>query len=384
LNARAIPEPTIAGQGLRLTDLHKRYGAIEALRGLTLHVATGETVVLLGPSGCGKSTVLRLVAGTEEPDGGRIEWNGRSLLGVPSHKRGFGLMFQDFALFPHMDVYANVAFGLRMAGLARPAVDQRVSEMLRLVGLEEFANRDVSRLSGGEQQRVALARSLAPQPEFLMLDEPLGSLDRSLRDRLAGELTRILAPRQVTALYVTHDQEEAFAVGDRVALMRTGRVVQTGTPEDLYRTPRTPFAARFLGMPNILEGSVRVQSGELVIDTDIGALPMPAAATTHDDIPPTASAIGHETYPVAHRARSGDQAVVLLRHDVASLGEGEFTITGTVKSRTFRGSEVRIVVRVAERDLEFVLPSRLQVPMPGEHARLGFNRHDAIRELAPD
>ena len=230
-----------------------RFGTHEALAGVSLDVAEGEVVTVLGPSGSGKSTLLRVVAGLERPDAGRVLLDGRDLASVPAHRRGIGLVFQDHALFQHRDVEGNVAFGLRMRGDPPTRAKERVRELLELVGLAGYERRSVATLSGGEQQRVALARALAPEPRVLLLDEPLGSLDRLLRDRLLDDLSRLFVELGVTAVYVTHDQGEAFALADRVAVMRAGRVVQTGTPDELWAHPADEEVARFLGLANIIE-----------------------------------------------------------------------------------------------------------------------------------
>ncbi len=256
---------------LELRHLNKSYPDGWTLTDIGFAVEDREILGLLGPSGCGKTTLLRLIAGLEAPDSGQILIDGKDVTGVAPHRRGFGLMFQEYALFPHKDVFGNVAFGLRMEGLARREIEERVSDTLDLVGLEGFGHRDVSQLSGGERQRVALARSLAPQPWLLMLDEPLGALDRALRERLLDELPEILHRAGVTVITVTHDQEEAFAVADRVALMRAGEVVQIGAPQELYRQPSSTWTARFLGLTNLLDaeivapGRVRTPIGNLEV-----------------------------------------------------------------------------------------------------------------------
>jgi thiamine transport system ATP-binding protein len=229
------------------------YGDEVALDGLDLTVADGEVVALLGRSGCGKTTLLRVVAGLELSSAGRVRLDGRDLASVPTHQRGIGLMFQDYALFPHRDVAANVAFGLEMRRDPAPARTARVSEVLELVGLGGFEHRSVSTLSGGERQRVALARALAPAPALLMLDEPLGALDRTLRERLVLELSELFARLAICVIYVTHDHTEALALADRVVVMDAGQVVQVGPPEQLWTDPATPFVARFLGLTNLFE-----------------------------------------------------------------------------------------------------------------------------------
>jgi thiamine transport system ATP-binding protein len=228
-----------------------RYGEVVAVDRLSLEVAAGEVVALLGPSGCGKSSALRAIAGLEPVAGGSITFAGRDLAGVPVHQRDLGLMFQDHALFPNLDVAGNIAFGLRMHRWARPRIEARVGELLELVDLVGFGRRSVAALSGGEAQRVALARALAPEPQLLILDEPLGALDRGLREQLTRDVRGLLKQLGQTALHVTHDQAEAFALADRVAVLRAGRLVQIGEPADLWHRPVDAFVARFLGHTNI-------------------------------------------------------------------------------------------------------------------------------------
>lgn len=232
------------------------FGERAALDGVSLEVADGDVLTILGPSGCGKTTLLRAIAGLQPLEAGRVVLDGRDLSAVPSHHRGIGLVFQDLALFHHRDVFGNVAFGLRMRGDTSERIARRVGELLELVGLEGFERRPIATLSGGEQQRVALARALAPEPRVLLLDEPLGSLDRRLRDRLLEDLGRLFDELRVTAVYVTHDQAEAFALGDRVAVMRDGRIVQIGVPDDLWARPADADLARFLGLRNVEDNAV--------------------------------------------------------------------------------------------------------------------------------
>ncbi|MBI3158665.1 MAG: ABC transporter ATP-binding protein [Chloroflexi bacterium] len=321
---------------IEIRDLHKRFGDAQALAGVSFDVAGGEAAAVLGPSGCGKSTLLAVLAGLEMPDSGAVLWDGKDLAALPTHERGFGLMFQDFALFPHMDVAANVAFGLKMAGLNAAAQTERVAETLALVGLPGFGGRDVNTLSGGEQQRVALARALAPRPRLLMLDEPLGALDRALRERLLADLQRILVATRQTTLYVTHDQEEAYQVAGRIVVMNAGRVAQVGAPQAVYRQPASAWVARFLGLDNILEG--RAANG--VVETAVGAFPYPGAARGAVD--------------------------VLIRPDAARLdGEGEIVLRGVLAGRVFRGGAQVIRLEVNGVWVKFELPAGAELPETG-------------------
>ena len=262
---------------LEVIDLYKSYEGLPLLRGISFIVAEGETVCLLGASGSGKSTLLRIIAGLEDPEQGRVCWAGQDLASVPAHRRSFGLVFQDYALFPHLNVLENVAFGLKMLNLPATAVKARVAQVLESVNLTGFKDRRVTDLSGGEQQRVALARALAPDPHLLMFDEPLGALDRSLRERLMQELRDILHTSGVPAIYVTHDQEEAFTLADRILLLHQGEIVRAGTPAEIWAEPGSAWVARFLDIGNVLEG---VQRSDGCVETPAGVL-QPACAHTH-------------------------------------------------------------------------------------------------------
>ena len=271
---------------LEIIDLHKSYEDAPLLRGISFKVAAGETVCLLGASGSGKSTLLRIIAGLEFPEQGSICWEGQDLASVPAHQRGFGLVFQDYALFPHLNVIENVAFGLKMQDLSRQEINARVTSILDKVNLAEFKDRRVNDLSGGEQQRVALARALAPNPHLLMFDEPLGALDRNLREQLMEELRRLLHATQVPAIYVTHDQEEAFTLADRVLLLHDGMIVRSGTPQEVWNAPGSIWAARFLDAGNVIEGVVRSNAGTLQVETSAGmfGLPCSHAHTTGEKV----------------------------------------------------------------------------------------------------
>ena len=253
---------------LILDGLEKHFGDLHVTRGVSLPVAKSEIVALLGPSGSGKTTVLRLVAGFESPDSGRVLVEGEDVTNLPPERRRFGMVFQHYALFPHMTVGENVAFGLEAQRLPRADVERRVSESLAAVDLQGFERRRIAEISGGQQQRVALARALAPQPRVLLLDEPLSNLDPTLRERTRHELKRIIRRVGITTLFVTHEQEEAFDLGDRVAVMNAGRLEQVGPPEALYEEPATRFVATFVGRASVLpavwlasRGVVRLAAG---------------------------------------------------------------------------------------------------------------------------
>src|SRR4029077_8049430 len=246
-----------AGVEVRLEDLRRSYAGVTALDGLSLTMAPGELVALLGPSGCGKTTAMRLVAGLEEANSGRVMFGGKDVTGLPAHQSGVGMVFQAYSLFPHMTATQNVQFGLSLHNVDADERKRRAGEMLELVGLGPFANRYAHQLSGGQQQRVALARALAIRPTVLLLDEPLSALDAKVRTRLRDEIRRVQLEVGTTTLFVTHDQEEALAIADRVGVMNVGRLEQLGPPTEIYSRPATPFVAEFVGLTNRLAGVVK-------------------------------------------------------------------------------------------------------------------------------
>jgi len=247
---------------IEFRDVAKRFGQTMALAGVTFTVSAGETVSLLGPSGCGKTTTLRLISGFEQPDEGAIEIAGESMRGKRPYQRNVGLLFQHYALFPHMNVAENIAYGLKHRGWPKAEIAGRVSEMLRLVKLQGFESRWPAQMSGGQQQRVALARVLATKPKLVLLDEPLSALDAKLREELRAELKQILASVGSTTIVVTHDQDEAMSLADRVMVMNRGRIEQEGAPDEIYARPRTPFVARFIGRGNWFSGRVSHPPGK--------------------------------------------------------------------------------------------------------------------------
>ena len=345
---------------LELRGVSKRYGETMALDGVDLQVRRGETLALLGPSGCGKSTLLALVAGLE-PHEGTILWQGRELAGTPAEARGFGMVFQDYALFPHLNVFENVAFGLRLRRTPAARLRERVAEVLALVDLEHLRDRDVTTLSGGERQRVALARALAPEPRLLMLDEPLAALDRNLRDRLVEDLGTILRELDLPAIYVTHDVEEALAVADRVAVMQPRRIARIGTPQEIYREPGSEYVARFLGLDNLVPARLDRAGGRPVLRTAMGALP--AEALTPPEcggalkllLRPTGIAF-HEDAP--ERLVSSPDRWVLH---------------GELSGRSFRGAAQRVLVSVSGIELRFRVAADQPLPAVGARVSVSIN-----------
>lgn len=274
---------------LVLDNVSKRYGTVNAVAGVSLTLDEGETLALLGPSGCGKSTLLRLIAGLEKVDAGQMTLGEQTITYATPQQRGFGMVFQDYALFPHLSVEKNIAFGL--AGKTRSQKGTRVGELLELVGLAGYETRRIHELSGGEQQRVALARALAPSPPILLLDEPLSNLDMTLRETLKRELRFILSRLNIRAIYVTHDQTEAFALANRIAIMRAGQIVQVAPQNELYNKPASAWVANFLGHPNLYGAgqlkSITSKDGPAVLRTDLvslGAGPYKAEVRAHQII----------------------------------------------------------------------------------------------------
>jgi putative spermidine/putrescine transport system ATP-binding protein len=269
------------GVAVRVESCAKTFpDGTRALLPVTLEVARGETVVLLGPSGCGKTTMLRIIAGLEQPDkGGRVAFNDADVTAVPIEQRNVGMVFQSYALFPNMDVADNIGYGLKIRGVAAAERKARVAELVTLTGIEGLERRRIDQLSGGQRQRVALARAVAARPRVLLLDEPLTALDAALRERLRGELDRLLRTLGITTVYVTHDQAEAMALGDRIVVMRNGAIVQVGSPREIYFAPATRFVAEFIGAANIVEaecsaGTLTLPGGKLAIADGAAAGPV--------------------------------------------------------------------------------------------------------------
>lgn len=349
-----------SGVEVRLEKLVRRYGAVTALDGLSLTIAPGELVALLGPSGCGKTTALRLLAGLEQADDGRVIVGGDDVTDLPANKRNIGMVFQAYSLFPHMVAWENVAFGLQMRRIGSAERKKRALDMLELVGLGRHANRYANQMSGGQQQRVALARALAINPQVLLLDEPLSALDAKVRSRLRDEIRRVQLEVGITTLFVTHDQEEALAIADRVGVMQAGKLEQLGPPTTVYSRPATPFVADFVGLTNRLAGTVKKGM------VDVRGTEIPLVQPDVADGPATA----------------------LVRPEAVTLvGNGDSAdgpLVGTVIAVAFLGAVSRVTVDLGDTTVLAQLPTSAAGDHPaGSKVRLALrpdpvliDRHD--------
>ncbi len=342
---------------LRIEHVTKRFGDVAAVDDVSLAVEPGELFFLLGPSGCGKTTLLRLVAGFYEPDAGRILFGNRDVTDLPAHRRNCGMVFQNYALWPHMTVLENVAFGLSVRGVGRSERRERALGVLDVVRMKDLAARKATQLSGGQQQRVALARALAINPDFLLLDEPLSNLDAKLRLAMRAEIRSTQRTTRVTSVYVTHDQDEALAMADRMAVVRDGRIVALGTPRDLYLDPPTPYVAGFLGATNFLKGEIRSRDGDrAVVKTAFGDLRVARAETKLFPGVPVVASVRPES-------------VRLLDPE----GEAPETNVYAVKvlGRVFQGETEQVRVRLGRRDMIVTdRPTALPPVEPGGPARV--------------
>ncbi|MGI8645575.1 MAG: ABC transporter ATP-binding protein [Nocardioides sp.] len=349
--------PASTGLAVELTDLTREYGATKALDGLTLHLEPGELVALLGPSGCGKTTALRILAGLDQATSGRVEVGGRDITGVPANKRDMGMVFQAYSLFPHLTVLDNVAFGLKLRGEDKATRARKVAEKLELVGLSEHGNKYASQLSGGQQQRVALARALAIEPSVLLLDEPLSALDAKVRTQLRDEIRRVQLEVGTTTLFVTHDQEEALAVADRVGVMNKGRLEQVAPPAELYATPASTFVAEFVGLNNKLAAEVR---------------------DGHADV------LGSRVPLIPGSVERG-AGLAMVRPESVTIDAGAATQNATVASVNFLGPVSRVYVDIDGGEIVMAaVPSPIAVKLsPGDRVAVGVEPTPLLVVAAP-
>ena len=323
----AAPAQAPRSAYLRLRSVAKSFRHTAVIENLDFEIARGEFVSLLGPSGCGKTTMLRMIAGLLSADRGSITLDGRDITAIPPHQRDVGVVFQNYALFPHLTVQENIAFGLQARGASRAELQAAVPAALDLVRMREYAERPIHALSGGQQQRVAVARALAVKPKLLLLDEPLSALDRKLRETMQIELRRILRAQGITAIFVTHDQDEALVMSDRIAVMNAGRIEQIGSPADIYERPATSFALEFVGLSSRLAGTVESVDGELMrVRTALGTLQARASF------------------------RSGARVLVAVRPEhvtVGAPGAGDNTATLTVEDVVYLGAKTQVYLQDA-------------------------------------
>jgi putative spermidine/putrescine transport system ATP-binding protein len=349
------PEPRI--ERLSIKNLTKRFGELVALNDFDLEVKGGEFISLLGPSGCGKTTALNCLSGLLEPDGGDIELDGESILSVPPERRRFGMVFQNYALFPHLSIARNVAFGLEMEGVRKAEIRDRVEEVLSLVRLEEQRDKYPAQLSGGQQQRVALARAVVTRPRIILMDEPLSNLDAKLRLEMRMEIRRLHQSLGLTTVYVTHDQEEALSLSDRVVLMRSGAIRQLGAPQEVYAGPTSAYAANFLGYRNLLPVKVTTVEGERAMVATEGGVEL--SGTLRD------------------RLSSGDAAVAAIRPEDVSVLPPDCNetnaVSGTVELVEFLGRDSELSVPselgahvVARTTVDWAVGSRVSLQLPPE------------------
>jgi spermidine/putrescine ABC transporter ATP-binding subunit len=320
---------------IRLQDVVKRFGHLEAVSRISLEIADGELFTLLGPSGCGKTTILRLIAGFYRPDEGAVFFGGRAVSGIPPYLRNIGMVFQNYALWPHMTIFQNVAYGLRLRKLPRDEIASKVRQTLQLVNLAGLEGRYPGQLSGGQQQRVALARALVLNPHVLLLDEPLSNLDAKVRLQVRAEIRTLQQRLGITTVYVTHDQEEALTLSDRIAVVDHGRLQQVGSPRELYERPENPFVADFIGINNLIAGAVcedGERGGSLHVRTAVGTL----------------GCIGREALA------PGDDCMVVIRPETAAIADndeapdGINSIPGTVRFASYIGNTIRYDVEIVD------------------------------------
>jgi ABC-type Fe3+/spermidine/putrescine transport system ATPase subunit len=353
---------------IQIKDMVKRFGTLEAVNHVSLEIHDGELFTLLGPSGCGKTTLLRLIGGFHRPDQGDVLFGGRSVNGVPPYERNIGMVFQNYALWPHMTISNNIAYGLKLKKFSRSKIDQNVSRVLKLVNLTGLGDRYPGQLSGGQQQRVALARALVLNPDVLLLDEPLSNLDAKIRIQVRAEIRKLQKDLGITTIYVTHDQEEALTLSDRIAVINHGKLQQLGSPRDLYEKPETPFVADFIGINNLIPGDVQEISPTdhwIKVETKVGPL----------------VCLGDG------RFKPGDRCMISVRPETSEIGESERSekgincVGGTVSFAYYLGNTIRYDVELGA-DLIFKVDienPRYHEPFPmGKRVYVSFPVKNAL------
>ena len=354
-------------ESIRADTIVKTFGSVRALDGITVTVDPGELFFLLGASGCGKTTLLRCIAGLETPDSGTVSFGERDVTRMPPHKREAAMVFQSYALWPHLTVGQNIAFGLEERKVSKAEIKQRVAEALEMVQLPGFGERSIDQMSGGQQQRVSLARALVVKPKCLLLDEPLSNLDAQLRVEMRGEIRRIVKENGLTAVYVTHDQEEALAMADRMAVLTRGKIGQVDTPENVYRNPLSAYVAKFIGETNIVAGEiVEVRSGFAMLQTEAGPL------------------VGRVTDP-EWNPQPGEQARLSIRPEAWRLhkSSGDNEVVGRIAERAYLGQRIQYWIETAAGRQQVVEMNPHIIHEPGEEQIVLHARHDDVVVLKP-
>jgi iron(III) transport system ATP-binding protein len=354
--------------GVNLADVsvvfrHPNRGDVAAVRNLNLDIRPGELLTLLGASGCGKTTVLRMIAGFQQPTSGRVLIGGKDVTQLAANQRDIGFVFQNYALFPHLSAFENVAYGLRVKRLKERDIRQRVQDGLKQVGLDGFGDRMITELSGGQQQRVALARAIVIKPDVLLFDEPLSNLDAQLRIQMRSEIRRLKKELNITAIYVTHDQEEAMAISDRIAIMNAGQIVQIGTAEDLYVRPTARFVATFLGDATLLASKV--------IDAGMDRLTLSVDGKRWD-------------IATSERYTAGMSVLAVVRPEAVSLSENRGNLQGRILSSTYLGAKVEYLVRIGDQTLQVVQPNPSRGPRFAEGAEVGVSLPQVLVPILKD
>ena len=364
---------------LELKDIVKSFGETEVLKGVSLAIQEGEFVTFLGSSGCGKTTILRIIAGLEYPDSGQVLIEGKDMENLGPEKRNVNMVFQNYALFPHMNVEQNIGYGLKIRGVAKDEIKKRVKEMLKLVQLEGFENRKPSAMSGGQRQRVAIARALINNPKVLLLDEPLGALDLQLRRQMQLELKHLQKELGITFIYITHDQEEALNMSDRIVILHNGKIEQVGTPAEIYDDPETAYVASFVGSANILHGGVvQVTDDGVVLKNEFGTM----NGRYRNSVGAGAESSEGGKDGVSRQVCVGDHLTLAIRSEnigIARKPETDTYIEGTITEKSFAGGMLRIAVQMADGSEIVISRHGINIDYAiGEHVYMEWSSEAAV------